>query len=305
MLPGYRWLVLAIAILLFPLTSCERRREPARESSGDLDALRERRALIRSLAPRAWDVSDACDALLFTALTQVGLGEPGDLEAAESELGHWHRLPGPEYAVKCSSDISRDMLMGLFVWIWEFKRLDVAENLWAYGSENNWKMGEERNAAEHFDRVYLRPGTVGLLAELIYKLGGENHWERSLLTVNPLSSAPGFQSHLTLLNLHLLGEMHGGLTASELGTLTDILQHMSQNPLAHALYHRYTDGEQSRATELLLGTWPADRLATGRDWSEEWRTQRSDGDSGFQPGDSDEPHSGGDLLFVARVILGS
>lgn len=300
----YRLLVLLLALLCSPLAACGRKREPAHESSGPLDELRERRDLYRSLTPRAWDVSSECDALLFTALTQVGLGEPGDLEAAQSEPGKWNRLPGPQFAASCSSDISRDMFLGLFVWSWEFRRLDVAEAVWDYGSRHNWKMGEERNFSEHFDRVYLRPGTVGLLAELIYKLGGENHWERSLLTVNPLSSEPGFQSHLSLLTLHLLGEMHGGLTSGELDTIQKILGHMSGNPLAHALYHRYTDGDQSRATELLLGTWPANRLPNERDWGEAWRTQRSDGDSGLQPGESDEQHSGGDFLFVVRVILG-
>lgn len=300
----YRYLVLLLSLLLFPLTACGRRREAARETSTPLDELRERRALYAALAPRGWDVSQECDALLFVSLAQVGLGSPGDVELAESEPGKWNRKQGPTFASSCSSDISRDMFMGLFVWIWEFKRLDVAERIWDYGSANNWKMGEERNFADHFDRVYMRPGTIGLLAELIYKLGGENHWERSLLTVNPLSTEPGFTSHLSLLSLHLLGEMHGGLTAGELGTLSTILQHMSMNPLAHALYHKYTDGDQTEATRLLLSLWSANRLPTKRDWSEAWRTQRSDGDSGLSPGNSDEPHSGGDLLFVCRVIFG-
>lgn len=301
----YRLLILILALLCSPLAACGRKREPAREANSPLDELRERRELYRSIAPRDWAVSQECDALLFTALTQVGLGEQGAVELAESEPGRWHRKAALDYASSCSSDISRDMFMGLFTWIWEYKRLDVAERLWEYGTAHNWKMGEERDFANHFDRVYFRPGTVGLLAELIYKLGGESHWERSLLTVNPLSTEPGFQSHLSLLSLHLLGEMHGGLTAGELSTLTDILVHMNGNPLAHALYHKYTDGDQSRAVQLLLSIWPSDRLPTERDWKESWRTQRSDGDTGFQPGDSDEPHSGGDFLFVCRVILGN
>lgn len=294
-----------LLILCLSLLACGRKREPARESSGPLDALRERRATYMSLAPSTWEVSHECDALLFGALMQVGLGEMGSIESAQSSPGRWHRLPGPDFAARCSSDISRDMLMGLFVWIWEFRRLDVAEALWVYGSDNNWKMGDERGSfSEHADRVYLRPGTIGLLAELVYQLGGENHWERSLLNVTPISTEPGFTSHLSLLTLHLLGEMHNGLTAGELSSLQTILGHMSLNPLAQALYHKYTDGDQSRAIELLLNIWPSDRLPTRKDWHEPWRIQRSDGDTGFQAGDSDELHSGGDLLFVCRVILG-
>ncbi len=267
--------------------------------------LGQRRALYMQLAPRNWDVSNHCDALLFVALQQVGLGEQGDVEQAESEPGKWNRLPGPDYAARCSSDISRDMYMGLFTWAWEFKRLDVLESVWDYGMGHGWQMGAERDPTlEHFDRTWFRPSTVALLAELIYRLGGANRPERLLLDVSPLSTEPGFVSHLSLLELHMRGEMHGYLTEKELDYLRTILTHMSTSPLANALYHKYTDGDQSEAIRLLLTVWPGDRLPTDRDWTEEWRTQRSDGDTGFQPGDSDEPHSGGDLLFVCRVILG-
>lgn len=301
----YRLLLLLFALLCSPLTACGRKRSPARETHTSLQELVAKRAYYRQLAPHNWDVSSECDALLFVALTQVGLGEQGDVGAAESEPGKWNRKQGPEFADECSSDISRDMFAGLFTWIWEFKRLDVAQALWNYGVQNNWKMGEERNFEEHFDRVYFRPGTVGMLAELIYSLGGENHWERSLLTVTPQSTEPGFQSHLTMLTLYLLGEMHGGLTGGELDDLQKIRDLSPNNALAQALYHRYTDGDQSVATKLLLDVWPADRLPTGKDWKEAWRTQRADGDTGLQPGDSDEVHSGGDLLFVCRVIFGA
>lgn len=299
----YRLLVLALALICSPLLACARKREVARATETPTELLRQRFDLYKALAPRNWDVSHECDALLFVTLQQTALGDSGLVELAESESGKWNRLPGPLYAAACSSDISRDMMMGLFIWIWEFKRLDVAERLWDYGTDNNWIMGEERKPGFE-NRVMFMPGTVALLAELIHQLGGDSHIERSLLSVTPLFTDPGFQSHLSLLQIYLRGEMHGGLTAGELDDLSKILVHMSGNPLAHALYHKYTDGDQSRATELLLSTWPADRLPTKRDWRETWRTQRSDGDSGFQPGDSDESHSGGDFLFTSRIILG-
>lgn len=295
----YRLILLLICSLL---PGCAQRGDPAPTTS-PVDELSARTAEYRSLAPHNWDVSRECDALLFVSLQQVGLNEPGDVEMAESESGKWNRLPRPDYAAECSSDISRDMLTGVFVWAWEFRRLDVLERMWAYGESHDWVMGEERKPGLQ-NRVRMLPGTQGLLAELIATLGGESHWERKLLNVTPLSTEAGFQSHLTLLQIHLRGEMHNGLSAGELDSLREILWHMAGNPLAHALLHKYTDGDQSVATNLLLSIWPAGRLPTQRDWSEEWRTQRSDGDTGLQPGDSDVPHSGGDFLFVSRVILG-
>lgn len=252
------------------------------------------------LAPRGWDVSEECDAILFVSLTQVGLQEAGPVEQAASEPGRWHRLPGPEFAAKCSSDISRDMFMGVFVWIWQNKRLDLATDIWNYGAAHNWKMGDERKDFDN--RTVFTPVTIAVLADLIHALGGEDHPERHFPRV--YNSQPGFVSHLTLLQIYLRGETKGGLTESEIDVLRAIRQHMSLNPLVHALIHRYTDGDQSEATRLLLSIWPADRLPTSADWSEGWRIQRSDGDSGLSPGAGDSPHSGGDFLFVASLILG-
>ena len=92
--------------------------------------LQERVAVYQEQAPRDWDAYQTCDALLFASLLQVGLGEPGRIEDAQGAPGQWFRLPDASH---CSSDISRDMFMGLFVYIWEFKRLDLAEKIWAYG----------------------------------------------------------------------------------------------------------------------------------------------------------------------------
>lgn len=301
----YRLLILLLALALAPISGCARKRHQAHRTTSPTEALAARVALYKSLAPQGWDISSECDALLFVTLQQVGLGIEGPVDEAESEPGKWNRLPAPDYATNCSSDISRDMFMGLFVWAWEFKRLDVLERVWSYGVENNWHMGQERKAEILENRTYFLPGTIALLAELIYHLGGDDHVERNILVVTPMNTEPGFASHLSLLQIYLRGEMHDGLTDGEILTLDSILLHMSGNPLAHALLHKYTDGNQSRAVQLLLETWPADRLPTDRDWDDSWRTQRSDDDSGLMPGDSDEQHSGGDFLFAAHVILGS
>lgn len=288
-----------LASLLLLLTACGTpgRSDPKATSSATAD-LEARYSLYHSLAPRGWDSNSGCDALLFVSLLQAGLGEQGPVEQAQGSPGRWYR--NDSLAASCSSDVSRDMFMGLFVWIWQFKRLDVAEEIWAYGQANNWKMGEERKDFDN--RAVFTPVTIAALADLIHALGGEDHGERHIPRVYNVQ--PGFVSHLTLLQLYLRGETKGGLTEGEIDVLRAIRQHMSLNPLVHALLHRYTDGDQTAATSLLLSIWPSERLPTSTDWSEIWRPQRSDGDPGLQPGYGDEPHSGGDFLFVAALVLG-
>ncbi len=290
-------------LLAFLLSACGVfDKHPAKRTSSPTDELAAQYTTYQTLAPRGWNISSECDALLFVSLQHVGLGEPGPVEEAQQEPGHWFRLPSlVGNPALCSSDISRDMFTGLLVWIWHNQRLDLAEGIWDYGEAHGWVMGQER--VDRFEnRTIFLPSMIGLLAEVIHRLGGEDHPERHLPAV--YSTAPGFTSHLALLQIHLRGSMYGSIGASESNALDEISKHMAGSPLLQALLHRYSDGNQSAATSLLLSVWPSDRLPTSSDWTEVWRTQRSDGDPGLFPGAGDHQHPGGDFLFSAAVVLG-
>lgn len=287
------WLLVALL-----LVSCGQKHK-AKETTSPTEELEAKYSLYHNLAYRGWQVEDECDALLFVSLQHVGLVEPGPVEEAQSEPGHWFRLPGPDYAAKCDSDISRDMLLGLMTYMWKFNRLDLAEDLWDYGSSHGWKMGEERKDFE--TRTVMTPSLIGLLADMIHVMGGTDHPERFIFAV--YDTSPGFVSHLTLLHINLLGQMHGLLGPAELGALQNIRVHMSTNPLVHALVHRYTDGDQTEATRLLLTVWPNDRLPTTADWCGHWRNQCSEGESCLVPCPEERTHAGGDFLFAAAIVL--
>jgi hypothetical protein len=294
---------LAYLLLGILLCACSRNGDVETKTPNP-ETLQQRYDEYKQLAPRGWDAEWSCDALLFVSLQHIGLREEGPVDLAQSEPGRWHRLPGPDYAQFCSSDISRDMFVGLFAYILEFRKLDWAEGIWDYGTAHAWVMGVERKQPD--TRTILTPNLISLLAQIIDHLGGEKHPERLIPAV--YSSEPGYVSHLTMLHIWMRGKMAGSITDYELETLRQIRSHMQGNPLIHALIHRYTDGDQTEATNLLLSVWPAGRLPTAaQDWCEHWRTQRSDGDTGLQPCGEPEntySHSGGDLLFVARIILG-
>ena len=283
------------------------------ESHTDLQSISTILDTYKQLAPKGWDVSSGCDALLFTSLQAVGQNEEFDIEAAQGEPGQWFRKPAQvqDHEI-CSSDISRDMFHGLLTYALKFQKLQLVEDIWTYGSQHNWKMGQERKietvgpiTGKINNRTIMTPQMIGLLAEVIHALGGKDHAERHYRALEVYNVQPGFTSHLTLLKIYLRGAMYNALEPRDMAALLAISAHMNNNPLVHALIHGYTDGDQSRAVSLLLDTWPADRLPTNRDWSEEWRLQRSDDDTGLQPGDSTEEHShsGGDFMFVANLLL--
>lgn len=292
---------LLVILLTWSLLACGSRSSEI-STSTDLSSLHAKFNYYHSHAPRGWESSEGCDSLLFVSLLHVGLGEPGPIDEAETMPGRWFRLPGSD-AKACSSDISRDMFMGLFLYIWQFQRLDLAESIWTYGDTHGWVMGEERKPPDN--RTVLSPVMIGLLAHVIHGLGGADHPQRHIPPV--YSTSPGYVSHLSLLAILLRGQINGSLSQYELGTLTQIRTHMSLNPLVHALLHKYTDGDQAEATRLLLEIWPSSRLPNTSDWSEAWRLQRSDGDTGLRTppqSSSFQSHSGGDFLFVTAFLLG-
>lgn len=285
-------------VLVSALLGCGYLRKEPEPTVSPVDTLGQVYRIYSSLSGEHGPVL-GCDALLYNSLTAVARNEPIAIESYRDSLGAWHRLPGPDYSASCSSSISRDMLLGLLTYIWHFQRLDLAVQLWNYGKDHAWIMGVERKFGD--TRTLMSPQMIGLLATVIYALGGADHPERHIPQI--YTSEPGFVSHLSMLSIRLNAEIYGGVDPYQLATIRDILRHMTQNPLAQALYHKYQNGDQTVATALLLSTWPALRLPTNEDWCAVWRTQRSDGDESFLPCSEPRLHNGGDFLFAAALVL--
>lgn len=303
-----RNLYLYILIAVYFLLACCGKHDKA-ESQQSLEDVRVQYNTYVQLAPSGWQQWDReCDALLFASLQTSAEQKTFDIESARDSSGQWHRRPqwadcetGPN-----DSTISRDMLMGLLVYALNAKRLDIVEDLWDYGQAHStavpyvWKMGSDNRSNDN--RTYTVPGLVQLMAKIIAHLGGTRH-EVELAIPQVYGSEPGFPSHLTMLHIYMNGKIDGQIGSNQLDVLRSIRSHSPNNPLANALIGKYTDGDQSRTLEV-LSIWPADRLPTSMDWQSDWRTQRADGDPSFQPGTDNNPHAGGDYLFVAALLLG-
>lgn len=275
------------------------------ETTSDIRLLNYQFSYYESQARFGWETEpDSCDSILFASLSAIARDREFDIEEARDENGMWHRRPAMDCHLQPNgSTISRDMFVGIFAYILHFRRLDLAQQIWNYGIDHNWKMGIETRDLDN--RTIFTPSTIGLLARIIRHLGGEDHPERFIPGV--YSVEPGYRSHLTLLSIWMESIIRKGILDTELVYIEGILKHMSRNPLALALYARYTNGNQDRAIEELTSVWPHNRLPTTADWCEGWRLQRSDNDSGFNScsyGNRPKEHSGGDFLFAARIVLG-
>lgn len=308
------WIVGSLALVVFLLIGCGPRHDAREETTSS--ELAERLAAKESLY-RDWMAQHAgpdgfiehgrCDSTLFSGLV-AAVGAPINMEAARAGNGQWYRrsLALPEcYATgQSKSTISRDMLVGVLWWGWRTKNLSAMEQLYRYGQDHDWIMGQGLAS-----RTLMSPGLRATLAEVIYRLGGTNHTVARSIPQFFSEDNTDFPAHLDVLHILLRGELWGGITDSEREVIQAQVERNPLNPLFQYAWHRYTDGDQDVAITLLLDEtyWPADGLPTGADRCTAWLPQRDQGPD-WAPcqneTDAAEVYSGGDLVFVAGLILG-
>lgn len=301
---------IALSLTIFLLNQgCGHRTEPQSQPQSVesralvLDKVR----LYQSLGPSVQDADgfidfEHCDSLLFSGLYGVGGGQV-NIAAARNSEGAWQRRSlnqPPCYPQGSASSISRDMFMGLLWYMWEYRRLDLAEDLFAYGEAHDWIMGKG-----DVSRIYFTPGLQATLAEMIFRMGGKDRPSYRSIP-QAYSKNTGFAAHLDVLHLVLRAEMVGSLEAKGVELLKFNYDRAPQNALFSYAWHRYSDGDQSQTYSALLNEawWPADRLPTSADRCEAWILQRDPG-ADWAPCEGGKTHSGGDFLFVARLLLRS
>lgn len=268
----------------------------------------------RSLQTAEWTDTDACDALMFNSLRATAGISINISEAADSDHpGRWYRRPTslPEcYSTgESRSTISRDMLLGLYWYLWQTQNAQSVADLWAYGSSRSWFMGDGLDGGA--DTV-LNPNMISLLARLCTKLNascnGTAAWKDIPLTYT--GDAEGYTRHLEVLQILLLGEMDGSIPGYLADRLAKHANEQTQNPLfaaAMVIYNGWNEVE----VDNRLQSWPSDRLPNSSDWCSRWRVESEgpgsilpDGSSGWNPCADNLTHSGGEILFIKRVVSG-
>jgi len=285
-----------LLLTLFLLLSCSNpgSKDP---SPNLLTQLKERTELYKELGPTGFIYTDHCDSLLFSALNAVACNERIDIRDAEGEPGEWFRRPAKDcFPDHSKSTISRDMLLGVILYAVHFNEPDILDDLWEYGSSNNWVMGEGL-----LDRTLFTPTMIAILAEARYKLSGVDVAARHL--GQTYDSTPGYRSHLSILKMVIKSKLEG-LSSWDKRNLRKLKEKNPTNPLIQAMYAKHIGGDYTAALVHLLKDFPVDRLPTTDDWCSEWRTQLKAGDDFLKPCPGSKTHSGGDFLFVAALILG-
>ena len=251
--------------------------------------------------------SDHCDALLFTSLLRASTSSLAvDLYSARSSANKWFRRPmvtpdvDPCYPDHSKSSISRDMFTGVLWYAWRVKDVQMLEDLWDYGIENTWVMGDGDAS-----RTVMTVNMQGLLARTIYRLGGTDHPIARAYPAVYTKAQTGFQAHLTVLAILLQGELDKEVSDSNLGILKHHAEREPRNSLFRYGYAKYSDGDLTDAIITLIDStlFPKETLPTSKDRKTPWLWERDSGSDWQEaPGEVDI-HSGGDFLFMASLIL--
>lgn len=288
--------------------------KPTTEHHGLID-LRIKAALYRNLQIDLRDEKGwypGCDGLLFNSLDAFA-GGPQNIFSAEEESGGWRRqwdfsICRPNANPESETCISRDGFRGLFVYLMQQNDVQALKRIRDYGRDHNWFMGCARNPGVAFSRTWFNPSIRNQLDRMI---------DRSVPKLFPTEKnemiADDYEAHLAVLSIYTEFQIHGKITANELSTLKKYAEKSPKNALFQALYHKFSDGDQSLAIDILLDAtlFPVDRLPTDKDHFADYLWQRDPGPD-WQPCDTSEnaqqrrcegrTHPATDYFFALAVI---
>lgn len=267
--------------------------------------LKAKMTIYKTLLPKHQDqfgfvMTDKCDSTLYSGLLgSVGVGV--DIKAARLANGFWERRPlNPCYGSGSKSSFSRDMLVGLLWWIWRNKDLKLAEELYQHFKQNNFVMGLGDPS-----RLLVMSGLEATLAEIIFKLGGKNHFLARRQSQSWPLTLRGYEVHLSMLHLLLVGELKGGITKDMMKSL----EHYGKDScfaIVQFAYGLYVSGDLSQAAQTLLNSnlWPDNRLPTNKDRSADWlHTQDNPNDYKSSPDNDVHEFAGADFIFYGSLVL--
>jgi len=270
--------------------------------------LLEKQAVYRALAPSRQNANgfietDRCDALMMTALLDVGGGPVANIHAAEEEPGKWLRRDidsGKCYPNNgAKSSISRDMLLGVMWYAWARRDINILQDMYSYGERNNWVMGEGDIA-----RTGMRT-LRGTLAAVIHALGGPYRPGDELLTDPQLIVKDGYEAHLQVLVLLLRGEIYGRLSDHSRHVLRGLADSNPNSPIMQAAAARWVHPDYY--PRFLLASrseqyFPSGRLPTSADRCIDWATHEKNPLDWAPCAEENRIHSGGDLLFALYIV---
>jgi hypothetical protein len=245
------------------------------------------KAKIDSALPWGWPDDDG-DSFLFACLYNAS-GGGSDMSLAINPDGRPQRNPGlqpegtPGALYMAGTPWSKDMETG-FLWC-VFSDPDKAQALSmlqahiAYGRANGWDMcgpadGYGISVVDRLSKCKMSGGLEATEYALLSWLGGDCDSTCKDTKIDPLNAditidGTGSPRHLAIIHRALRGFLLGGVDDLQLKAFKDASDAEPQNALYACFYHRFLDGDEDAAAQLLMdpAMFPPDRLTSGLEFS--------------------------------------
>lgn len=219
-------------LLIIPLLfSCAKHKDE--DTKQPLEIIQARRDLYVSQIDDSYFV-DRCDKLTFKGLYSA-FGKTQDLSGHEYAPGQWHRDTRPCYPGESKSEISFDGLIAVLLDVQTSGDRQRFERTLSYGSDHGDIYGEGDR-----DLVYIPQ-----LRYLESKTAGESF-------VNPENvDLSGFRGYLAALSVWYRARHFGNISWLEMQTLRKARSDLGEAPLLECLISRFSDGDQTKAIDIL------------------------------------------------------
>lgn len=244
-------------------------------------------------------VHSVCDDLLFRCIARFS-GSVLDYAAYGDGSGRWYRDRQHDCFDRgaSESDFSQDMTKGLELCFIANKDLENTEKTISYLESNWFIMGRGDKT-----RTFMSPSQMRQLYAV-------RDFIKSGVALPLTDSADGivvktgFEAHVQVLSIFIDSIIYGHVSDTDLWLLKQQKERQPRNALFQAMYHRFSDGDQSAAANILadVSLFPNDRLPSSRDRSEDYLWQRDDTGRDWGAGENDEEHFGVDFLFAYEVM---
>lgn len=258
-----------------------------------------------------WLPDTKCDGLLFNSLYAI-MNKEVDPIRTESDRypGKFYRSPEHDCFEKAlsRSECSRDMYIGLMLWIYHQRDLAAIERIIAWGEKNSNKLLAQTvwiMCAGQPGAIEFRPDLIETAKLLRYNLGGRRY--HSILPM-PLADCSGYECHIRSLHLLIRAKVRGWVSEPELRYLQKQADRNDKNAFFGILYARYSGDQiyKDRAGKMLLKEryFPSGRLPTSEDRCGFYLWERDQEGSSWQPCPNEgKIHSALDFLIAAAMYL--
>lgn len=289
-------------MVLFLNFSCGKKRELASfVSPKAIDLQIKTKAELYKSLHRGW-ANKKCDSLGFTALCKLSGGcEEANLFDAEGSAGRWYRSPERDCfdLGESKSDISKDMFVMMTPYLLISGDVAAFKRIVSYAERNAFVMGRGVPS-----RTVMAPDMYAFFKEITLNSKSQ------IFFMNDLDfDDVTFRDHLDVIWAIAKAIRNGGISRADLDNVSRLRSINPRNALFQAVYHGYTDGDQSETLVILKDDtlFPASRLPSTLDRCEEYLWQRDqDGSSrDWLPCPRDdgsfEVHDGVDFLLASWI----